>query len=143
MVATNEKVQFDFNADFGDSNYKSCFARSVVVNSQFQTKSLDIRQLQRVYKDEQDKRTNTGNNSVCMEPAAAVPSEVIRLRKVSNSFDVFPKVCSCLVLKCQRAFAVSILLYVNCFNGKSGSPVLNLENFMGISRFLKVTCMFE
>ncbi|GLV42696.1 uncharacterized protein CBL_03436 [Carabus blaptoides fortunei] len=77
MVATNDKVQFDFNADFGDSNYKSCFARSVVVNSQFQTKSLDLRQLQKVYKDEQDKRINP--NNVCTEPA--VSSDVMRLRK--------------------------------------------------------------
>lgn len=31
----SEKVQLDFGSDFDDSNYKSCFARSVAVNSQF------------------------------------------------------------------------------------------------------------
>lgn len=32
----SEKVQLDFGTDyFDDSNYKSCFARSVAVNSQF------------------------------------------------------------------------------------------------------------
>lgn len=61
-------VQFDFSADFGDSNYKSCFARSVAVNSQFHSKSLDVRQLQRCFKEDVKEQ--------------AVAPEVSRLKKV-------------------------------------------------------------
>lgn len=76
MVATNENVQFDFNEDFGDSNYKSCFARSCVVNSQFHSKSLDLRQLQKLHKDEDNRTFNNNNGS---GHQAQVPQEVTSL----------------------------------------------------------------
>lgn len=35
MKMVSEKVLLDFGTEFDDNNYKSCFARSVAVNSQF------------------------------------------------------------------------------------------------------------
>lgn len=71
MCTNNENVQFDLSADFGDSNYKSCFARSVAVNSQHHSKSLDLRQLQKPTKDE-----------IIVEAKPPVVSELTRLKKV-------------------------------------------------------------
>ncbi|CAH1366742.1 unnamed protein product [Tenebrio molitor] len=48
----SEKVNFDWGEDFDDGNYKSCFARSVAVNSQYkQLRMSDPRQLQPEEKD--------------------------------------------------------------------------------------------
>lgn len=38
--------ELDFNADLCGNNFKSCFARSVVVNSQHKQKTTAVRQLQ-------------------------------------------------------------------------------------------------
>lgn len=47
LTMLSDKVDFDVNSDFQDNNnYKSCFARSVVVNSQYQQEQQLKRQLQ-------------------------------------------------------------------------------------------------
>lgn len=76
-MCTNNDVQFDFSADFADSNYKSCFARSVVVNSQYHGRSLDLRQLQMGPKEE-----TIVENKPPPPPPPPVASEVSRLKKV-------------------------------------------------------------
>ncbi|KAK5643054.1 hypothetical protein RI129_009221 [Pyrocoelia pectoralis] len=42
----SDKVEYDVNSEFEDNNYKSCFARSIVVNSQHQQEQHVKRQLQ-------------------------------------------------------------------------------------------------
>ncbi|XP_031349204.1 uncharacterized protein LOC116175208 isoform X2 [Photinus pyralis] len=44
----SDKVEYDVNTEFEDNNFKSCFARSVVVNSQHQQEQQLKRQLQNV-----------------------------------------------------------------------------------------------
>lgn len=85
MVATNDKVKFDFNADFCDSNYKSCFARSCVVNSQFNlSKSLDLRHLDKSKEELEKNRDKCVVNNQISASIIAEHAVVAAARKVGN-----------------------------------------------------------
>lgn len=76
----NNQAQFDLTSEF-EGNYKSCFARSMAVNSQYkQTKSLDFIQPQ-----QDNKSTGDALKKPCgvNRPLVAESQEVVRLRKVS------------------------------------------------------------
>lgn len=82
----NSQVQFDLGSEF-DGNYKSCFARSMAVNSQHkQTKSLDFIQPQ-----QDNNSTGDGSKKPCVvnRPLVMEFQEVVRLRKVSYFICVF------------------------------------------------------
>ncbi|RZC36536.1 hypothetical protein BDFB_013462 [Asbolus verrucosus] len=79
----SEKVNFNWGLDFDDTNYKSCFARSVAVNSQYkQLRTSDMQQLQPEEKDssqESSKRLSARPLPPVIEPIV----EGVKLRKVS------------------------------------------------------------
>jgi hypothetical protein len=83
LKMVSEKVNFDWGEDFDDGNYKSCFARSVAVNSQYkQLRMSDPRQLQLEEKDssqESFKRLTIRPLPPVIEPIV----EGVKLRKVS------------------------------------------------------------
>lgn len=84
----DNQVQFDLGSEF-EGNYKSCFARSMAVNSQHkQTKSLDFIQPQQ---DNNSIRDGSKKPCVVSRPLVMESQEVVRLRKVSYFISVFKK----------------------------------------------------
>lgn len=83
----NKQAQFDLGCEF-DGNYKSCFARSMAVNSQYkQTKSLDF-----IHPQQDNNSTGDAVKKPCgvNRPVAAESQEVVRLRKVSFTLLFIP-----------------------------------------------------
>ncbi|XP_018567690.1 uncharacterized protein LOC108908223 [Anoplophora glabripennis] len=97
----NNQVQFDLGSEF-EGNYKSCFARSVAVNSQYkQTKSLDFIQPLQDNNNAQDvsKKPCAVNRPLVMES-----QEVVRLRKnARNSLDDTRRFSGSIITSNRRA----------------------------------------
>lgn len=82
MLSDNKKVDTDFE---DGNNYKSCFARSVVVNSQYQHLKMLQNQQQLLKEDNNNSEntvdTNKGNSIIIKRtPQTVLPG---KLRRVS------------------------------------------------------------
>ncbi|KYB28314.1 uncharacterized protein LOC103312472 [Tribolium castaneum] len=81
---TSEKEIIDWGEDFDESNYKSCFARSVAVNSQYkQLKTSEPRQLQQL-EEKDSSQENFKRLSARPLPLTQPIVEEIRVRKNSS-----------------------------------------------------------
>lgn len=83
----SEKEIIDWGEDFDEGNYKSCFARSVAVNSQYkQLKTVEPQQLQSDEKD--SSQENFKRLSVRPLPLFQPINEEVKLRKVSKIIQI-------------------------------------------------------
>lgn len=77
--------EFDFNADLCGNDFKSCFARSVAVNSQHRQKTADGRQLQSKDSFSKNNKGSLKDNVSSCEPKLNELPNIARLVKVSSN----------------------------------------------------------
>ena len=81
----SEKETYDWGEDFDDATFKSCFARSVAVNSQYkQFKTSDPRQLQTADNNDSSQETFKRLTTRPLIPVNEPIMEEVKLRKVSD-----------------------------------------------------------
>ncbi|KAJ3662702.1 hypothetical protein Zmor_007037 [Zophobas morio] len=94
----SEKETYDWGEDFDDATFKSCFARSVAVNSQYkQFKTSDPRQLQTADNNDSSQETFKRLTTRPLIPVNEPIMEEVKLRKnsqVSNGNDIRRLSCS-------------------------------------------------
>lgn len=84
----SEKESYDWDVGFEDANFKSCFARSVVVNSHHKlTKKSEPQQLQTDYKRPSEEISKQ-LSSRPLPPVGEPIVEDVKLRKVSSLINV-------------------------------------------------------
>lgn len=89
MISDN--VNLDWGADLEDNNYKSCFARSVAVNSQYKQIKPEKQQLL------VEEKLQKGDDKLAPKPVGPLFMEGVKMRKVRARIKLALYVTICII----------------------------------------------